>query len=169
MTRLSLAVRNTLAQYTPLTALLGRSASWDTWIFDEKPVMIRFEKNSAAVVVINEGEPYTSPNPHNRMYFPSLVVDVWADPDRGTDGNITRDNAKDKILDIQRAMDRILHTVDTGGPGGGPIIWGTAEEIAQKTGVIITGSMRLSGPVFSPISGTETAWMGRFTYGVNQL
>lgn len=169
MTRLSLAVRNTLAQDPTLQGLIASSASWDIWIFDEKPVMVKFEQNSSCLIVINEGEPWTSPNEHNRLYFPSLVVDIWADPDRRPDKTILRDNAKDKILTIQRAVDRILHTVDTGGPSGGPIIWGTAEQIANKTGVLVTGSMLLNGPVFSPIADTEKAWLGRLTYGVNQF
>ena len=169
MTRLSLAVRNTLAQDPRLQELVAKSPSWDIWIFDEKPVMARFEGNGKCLVVINEGEPWTDPNEHNTLLFPSLIVDIWADPDRKPDKTVLRDNAKDKIQAIARVIDTHLHRVDPGGADGGFIIWGTAEQISTKTGVLVTESKKRSGPVFSPIGDTDQAWMGRYVYGVNQF
>lgn len=165
MTQLSLAVRNTLAQDPAVTALVAHSASWDTWIFDEKPIGARFENNGTCLIVINEVGTWTDANEHNRLYFPLLQVDIWADPDRRADKTILRDNARQKILTIQRAIDRTLHTV-TGSPQGW-YVWGTAAEIANRTGVFVAGSKRRSGPDFSDIDNTEKAVMGRYTYGVN--
>jgi hypothetical protein len=168
MTLLSLAARNLLAQDDRFREWVARSQSWDIWIFDTKPVMAKFENNSKCLIVINEGDPWTSPNEHNTLEFPSLVVDIWADPDRRADKTILRDNAKDKIKAVARIVNDHLHRVDPGGPDGGYMIWGTAQEIDTKTGVLVSESKRLSGPVFSPIKDAEGAWMGRYTYGINQ-
>lgn len=169
MTRLSLAVRNTLAQDDRFRQWIPKSASWDIWIFDEKPVMARFEGTGKCLIVVNEGEPWTVPNGHNTLEFPEILVDIWADPDRKSDGTIVVDNARDKIKDIARILDSHLHRVDPGGEDGGYIIWGTAQQIENKTGVLVTESKKVGGPIFSPISDTEGAWMGRYTYAVNQF
>lgn len=168
MTFLSLAARNTLAQDDRFRQWIPKSKSWDIWIFNEKPVLARFESNSKCLIVINEGEPWTSPNGHNTLEFPSLVVDIWADPDRKDDNTILIDNAKDKIKAIAKLVNEHFHRVDPGGPDGGYMIWGTADQMATKTGALIVESKRLSGPIFSPIAETEGAWMGRYTYGINQ-
>lgn len=170
MTRLSLAVRNTLAQDPRfLEAGVAKSASWDVWIFDEKPVLARFEGNGKCLIVINEGAPFTPPNGHNTLSFPSLIVDIWADPDRNPDKTVLRDNAKDKIEVISKIVDSHLHRVDPGGVDGGYIIWGTAAQIQSKTGVLVTESKKLDVSEYTPIKDTESAWMRRSTYGVNQF
>lgn len=168
MTDLSLAVRNLLAQDIELTALLGKSASWDTWIFDEKPVNVRIENTSKCLIVINESDPWTSPNQHNTLKFPTILVDIWADPTRNPDKSVQKFDAKSKIERIQDFVDHHLHLVDPGDASGGPQVWGTPTQISAKTGVVVTGSQRLSGPVYSPIRDTVEAWMGRYTYGVNK-
>lgn len=169
MTLLSLAVRNTLAQDDRFREWIPKSANWDIWIFDEKPVMAKFEGNSKCLIVVNEGEPWTSPNGHNTLEFPSLIVDIWADPDRKADKTVAVDNARDKIKAVAKIVNEHLHRVNPGGADGGFIIWGTEEQISTKTGVLVTESKRLSGPIFSPIKDTEKAWMGRYTYGVNSI
>lgn len=169
MTNLSLAVRNTLAQDDRFREWIPKSKNWDIWIFNEKPVMANFEGNGKCLIVVNEGEPWTSPNPHSTLAFPTLLVDIWADPDRKPDGTMARDNAKDKIKEIGRIVKSHLHRVDPGGPDGGFIIWGTAQQIATKTGVLVTESKLVGGPIFSPISDVEGAWMGRYTFGVNEF
>lgn len=164
MTHLSLAARNTLAQDTALTDLIAKSTMWDTWIFDERPVGARFESNGKALVVINEVGTYTSPNEHNRLQFPMLRVDIWADPDRKPDKTVLRDNAKQKILDIARQIDYTLHNV--AGASSGWYVWGTEDQIDARTGIYVVRSQRLGGPDFNPIEGAEKAWMGSYTYGV---
>lgn len=169
MTRLSLAVRNTLAQDERFRQWIPKSESWDIWIFDEKPVMAKVEQSGKCIIVINEGEPWTDPNGHNTLEFPSLIVDIWGDPDRNPDKTVARDNAKDKIKAVAKIVDEHLHRVNPGGPDGGYIVWGTATQIETKTGVLVTESKKLSGPIFSPFEDMEKGWMGRYTYGVNQF
>lgn len=168
MTDLSLAVRNLLAQDEGLKLLLGKSASWDTWIFDEKPVNVKVENTSKCLIVINEADPWTTPNQHNTMKFPMIIVDIWADPTRNIDKSVQKFDAKTKIEDIQDFVDKYLHLVEPGDVNGNPQIWGTSAQIAAKTGVVVTGSQRLSGPSYSPIRDTDEAWMGRYTYGINK-
>lgn len=165
MTRLSLAVRNLLAQDERFRQWIPKSASWDVWIFDEKPVMANFEGKGKCIIVINEVAPWTDPNGHNTLEFPAIEVDIWADPDRKPDGTILVDNAKDKIKDIARVVDSHLHRVDPGQDGW--MIWGTAEQIAQKTGVLVAESKKGDVSDFSPIKDTEGAWMRRYTYVLN--
>lgn len=167
MTELSLAARNFLAQDAGLRALVGRSASWDTWIFDENPINVKVENTSRCLIVVNEDGTWTSPNDHNTMTFPQLVIDVWADPTRNEDRSVKVNDAKSKIERIQKYLDKHFHLVDSGTRQGMPYVWGTGAQVASKTGVVVAGSHRMSGPVFSPIRDTDGAYMGRFTYGVN--
>lgn len=169
MTTLSLAARNTLAQDPELKALLGRSVSWSTWIFDEDPLNVHVENTSRSLIVINEGDPWTSSNGHNTMTFPSLVVDIWSDPSRNSDKTVKVSDARTKIFGIKKLVDKHFHLVDSGTSQGLPWIWGTAAQIASRTGVVIAGSHHLSGPSFSPIRDTDGAYMGRIIYAVNQV
>lgn len=169
MTTLTLAVRNLLAQDVALKALLGRSQSWDTWIFSEEPMGVRIENTQKCLIVITENSNYDSPNEHNTMEFPRLLVDIWADPTRNADRSVKISDARTKVQPILRLVNKHLHTVHPSAPNGMPYIWGTAAEISAKTGVIIGGSRFLSGPEFSPVRDSEGSWMGRATYGVNVI
>ncbi len=167
MTELSLAARNLLAQDAGIKALVAKSQSWDTWIFDENPVGSKIENTSKCLIVLWEGDPWTAPNPHNTMTFPTLVVDIWADPTRNADKSIKKFDAKNKIEDIHKLVRAHFHTVDMATPQGTPFIWGTASEIASRTGLVVAASQLLSGPSYSPVRDSEGSWMGRYTYGVN--
>ena len=173
MTTLTLAIRNELARIPGLTALLAKSASWDTWIFDERPVKAAIEGSQKCMIVVSSESPYTGANEHNTLRFPQVHVDVWADPTR----DITKENKPVKVYDAKAKIERIfpfvdkfLHRVDPGSASGGVLIWGTAAEVANKTGVAVAGSLRLSGDIeFSPVKDSEGTMMGRITYGVNLL
>lgn len=168
MTQLTLAIRNLLAQDAELRALLGKSASWDTWIFSEELIGVKVEGTQKCLIVVAEDDTWTSPNEHNTMRFPQVFVDIWADPTRNANKSIRQFDAKDKIEAIQPLIDRHLHLVDGANSEGKPRIWGTEEQIANKTGIVVTGSQRLNGPRYSPIRDSEGSWMGRFTYGINR-
>lgn len=169
MTALSLAARNLLAQDADLKALLGKSASWDTWIFDESPVGVKVENSQRCWIVINENGTWTAPNEHNTMEFPRLELDIWADPSRNDDLSVKRFDAKTKIKQIQKLVDKHLHTIDMANNSGMPIVWGTAAEIANKTGVVIAASQKIDGPDFRPVTDSQGTWMATYVYGVNQV
>lgn len=167
MTVLSLAAKNLLVQDKELTPLIGRSQSWGYWIFEDEPTGAKFEKTSKVLIVVSEGDAWAPSNGHNTLWFPTLYVDIWADPTRNANGSVRTPDAKDKIERIARIVDRHFHRVDSADLNGMPIVWGTSEEISAKTGVIVTGSLRGSGNViYSPIRDAEGAWMGRLTYNI---
>lgn len=170
MTRLSRAAADTLAQDKALRKLLGRSVSYPTWIFDQRPVKVAIEGTQTCMIVVNELTQYTSPNDHNTLAFPRLIVDIWADPTREAPGGApTVYDAPEKVEAIAKLVNRHFHLVDSGTASGGIVIWGTAEEIAARTGVAITGSKRLDGPDYSDVRDSEGSVMGRLTFGVNAL
>ena len=164
MTRVTMAVRNLLAQDTDLRALLGSSQHWDTWIFDSKPY-VRLENKSKALIVINEDGQWAQPNQYSTQRFPRLLIDVWADPTRNDDLSVKRDDAQDKIEAITALVNKHLHTVSLH-IDGHPIIWGTADEMANFTGLMVMGSSWLTGPTYSPVSDAQGAWMGRSAYAL---
>ena len=148
--------------------MLARSTKWDTWIFDENPVGSKIENTSKCLIVVTEGEAWSGANDHNTAWFPTLNVDVWADPTRNENGSIKLYDAKTKIERIARVVDRHLNRKHPWEKGI-PLIWGTAEEISAKTGVVVATCLRASGNiVYSPIRDTEGAWMGRITYNISR-
>lgn len=167
MTQLSLGIRNLLAQDAELKSLLGRSVSWDTWIFSDDPVGVKVEGTQKCLIVITENGTWSSPNAYNTQRFPRVFVDIWADPTRNANLSVQLPDAKDKIEAIVKVVKRHLHTVDPSRSNGMPLIWGTAEQIADKTGVVVAGSQQLDGPDYSPIKDSTGSFMGRLTYGVN--
>jgi len=170
MTALSLAARNLLAQQPDLTALLAKSPSWDTWIAAEEPVGMAIENTSKCMIVISEGDPWTIPNDYNTASFPTLLVDIWADPTRNQDNKSVRiQDAKDKILAISNQVKRHMHRVDSGSEAGGIIFWGTASQIASRTGVPIFSSKLARGPRFEPVQDSTGSWMGRYVYNIETL
>ena len=169
MTSLSLAARNLLAHQPEVTALLPSSASWDTWIASEEPVGMAIENTSKCMIVISEGAPWTSPNEHNTLRFPTLLVDIWADPSRNPDKSVKRQDAKDKIVKISTQVNRHMHRVDSGSAAGGMIFWGSAVEIAAKMGVPIFSSVLARGPQFEPVQDSTGSWMGRYVYNIKTI
>lgn len=169
MTALSLAVRNLLIQDSAITDLLGKSVIWPQgWIFDGS-LRVKLENTSRVAIVVNEIAPFGTPNQHNTMTFPRVSVDIWADPTRNTDKSVQLDDAKNKIEAVGKLVNAHLHTVDTGTSSGEVLIWGTADEILAKTGVVVAGSERLTGPEYNPVSDSTGAWMGIWTFGVHQI
>ena len=147
MTELSLAVRNLLAQDEALRTLLGRSPTWDTWIFDETPIGVKVEGSQRSWIVVNEDGTWTTPNEHNTLGFPRIKIDIWSDPIRNADGSVKQFNARTKIKAIAKLVNKHLHTVDMADNNGMPFVWGTAAEISTKTGVVVAASQRLTGPL----------------------
>jgi hypothetical protein len=177
MTQLSLDARNLLALDVELRGLLGRSKTFDTWIFDQKP-RVTLEGTQRVLVVLNEDGVHDQMNAHNTMQFPRLLVDVWADPSRLPDGSVQQDDADDKIKNVTKLLDRHFHTVnldvppgtnDLYGLPGYPRVWGTATQIKSVSGSVVLGSRRLSGPDFSDVQDGNGARMARLVYAVNTI
>lgn len=167
MDRLTLSIRNYLAQQPDITALLGKSAGWDTWIFADKP-HVKVEQSGKSMVVIQQDNGWTSPNEHNTLMFPRIFVDVWSDPDRNADKSVKVENADDKIIEVQKAISKYLHTVSLHSKGM-PLCWGTKEQMDNWTGALVSGSKRTQETVFSNMTNNPGGRMGSTTYGVNLL
>lgn len=74
-----------------------------------------------------------------------------------------------------------LHTISMAVPGnsdldptvsylgrpGFPRIWGTAAEVAAKTGVLVISSESLGQPDFNDVRDGNGARMGRYAFGVH--
>lgn len=169
MTNLALATRNMLAQQPSVRGLgvLGRSTKWsDGWIFADKPFVV-IENTGRALIVITQAGSWQTSNPHNTMKFPRIRVDVWADPDRNPDKTPKEYDADDKIQEVFKHIDSFLHTVNLDEPGGKTRIWGTASEVATKSGVTILSSQRLDGDIeYFDVADGNHARMGTMYYGV---
>lgn len=185
MTRLTLAARNMLVQVPEVKAMvsdtrIGSGSTWtDGWIFSDKPHANIEKRSHMALVVITEA-PWQPPNTHNTMQFRLLLVDIWASPTRQPDGSPRKDDADNLIEEVFAAVRPYLHTVEMGVPGnsdldptlsylgrpGHPRFWGTEQEIANHTGVLIIASEHNGGPIFSDVRDGNGARMGRYQIGV---
>lgn len=187
MTRLILNARNMLVQVPEVLALIearqiGRGKAFsDGWIFANTPHANIEAKSYQALVVLTFGGTWQEPNGHNTARFPRMYVDVWASPTRKADGTPERADADYLIEDVMAAMLPYLHTVDAGVPGsadhdptlpflgrpGQPRMWGTAAQIASRTGSLVMSSELLGEPEFSDVRDGNGARMGRYSFGVH--
>lgn len=167
MSVLAHAAQNMLAQKSSVTSLLGSNAIWSTWIFVDSPNAM-VENTQSCLVVISQNGSWANANDHNTARFPQLIVDVWADPTRNSDGSVKKPDAKNKVVRVFDQIDKYLHLVNKSNPDGSSIVWGTASEIANKTGVRISDSVRASGDIeFSPTFDNKGGWMGRMYYNIS--
>ena len=163
---LALDARNFLAQQPSVTTQLGSDSKWDTWIFSDSP-FVRIENTSKVMIVITINDDWSPANDYNTTSFPRMIVDVWADPSRNSDHSVLKQDAKAKIASVYKAVDKYFHTVNNDTSSGGSVYWGTAAQIAAKTGTRIAKSVRLDGyPKMSPVSDGNGAFLGSVVYGL---
>lgn len=162
MTRLSLAIKNTLVEDQRFAALLPYSDILGRWIFEDRPLGARFENEGQCLIVVSEGDAWSGMNSYNRQYYPTVYVDIWADSTRNDDLSVWEYDAKDKIEVLARLVDEHLHLVDI--DDGGWQIFGTPDQIADRTGVFVSSSIHIDGPDYSEIRDAPDAWMGRLEY-----
>lgn len=148
MTELAYAARNYLLQQSSVTSLIGDDANGE-WIFVDRPEARVENSQTSLIVITTEGG--WGANEHNTARFPTLVVDIWSDPERdpATNAVISQD-AKLKAEAVYKAIDKVLHQVHNARPGGASVMWGTAEQITNKTGVRIVTSSRTNEPDYRP-------------------
>lgn len=187
MSRLALNARNMIVQIPGIKAMIadkriGKGKAFtDGWVFYSMPNATIEDKSYQALVVVTVGGTWQAPNEHNTARFPRLYVDVWASPTRGADKSPLRPDADFLIEDVIEQILPYMHTVDMGVPGspnydptlpylgrpGQPRMWGTAEQIAARTGSLVMSSQLLGEPDFSDVRDGNGARMGRFTFGVH--
>lgn len=182
MTRLTLDLRNLLVQTPEILAYVANKtigkglAFTDGWVFDTMPYANIEKKSHQALIVITHDGTWQAPNEHNNMRFPRIVVDIWASPTRKADGSPVMHDADDLIEEIMDSIRPYLHTVNVDvppdaspfmGTPGHPRIWGTAEQIAARTGSLVMASQSLGEPQFSDVKDGNGARMGRYQFGVS--
>lgn len=165
MTQLSLAARNFLVQQPSVTSLLGVDDLGDFMIYDSRPEAT-IENTGKSMIVISTENGWGANN-HNTARFPTLVVDIWTDPTRNSDNSVKRQDAILKAEAVYLAVDKFLHLVDASVPGGGAVFWGTATQVAQKTGVRITSSVRTNEPDYRPAIDDQGAVVATIRYDVS--
>jgi hypothetical protein len=175
MSALSLAAVRLLLQDPDVLALVGTDRDLGPWIADQKPFFI-IENSQTVGIVINEADEWDAPNTYNSQQFPRLQVDIWADSSRNRDGSVAKRDADDKIARVQAAIEVHFHTKNLDVPPGAPAwwgpvgqmrMWGSAQQIQQRTGVPILGSSRQVGTLTSDIADVEAGRMRRLRYGLN--
>lgn len=125
----------------------------DGFVFDSEIPRPLDDQSDTACIVFAE-DTWSPMNEYNTLRFPLLLVDIWAAPERDSTGSVIENTADDLIEEIFNAILPYFHTVDRGVPGntGSPLVpymglpgmpryWGTASEIAGKTGYPIVSSV----------------------------
>lgn len=187
MSRLTLDLRNLLVQTPEVHAFIaaktigkGTTAFTDGFIFDTTQFTNVEKKSNQAFIVIAHDGTWQAPNAHNNMRFPRIVVDIWASPARKPDGTpISTQTADYLIEEVMAGIWKYLHTVNMDvppmedldyaflGTPGKPRIWGTAAQIANRTGSLVMASQSLGEPQFSDVKDGNGARMGRYAFGVS--
>jgi len=165
MTQLAYAARNLLAQFPSVTSLLGVDELDDPMLYPNRPEATVENTGKCLVVIRVDGG--WGANQHNTARFPTLVVDIWADPTRNSDGSVQMQDASLKAEAVFKAIDKILHQVNNSLPGGGAIYWGTLTQITNKTGVRITSSSRTNDPDERPAFDDQGAVIWQVRYNVS--
>lgn len=162
MTRLTLAARAFLLQQPTVTSLVGTDDLGDPMIYANQPEAT-IENTSTSMIVITSTDGWGA-NEHNTARFPILYVDIWSDPTRNADLSVRRRDADSKLEKVYLAVDKFFHLVHQSAPGGASIMWGTAQEIQNRTGQRIITSTRKNEPDINPALNSEGTLIGRVRY-----
>lgn len=146
------AAQQHLASQAPLTALLGSDTTFDTYIFREE-LLAPIETTGQAALCLLQQNQWAEPNVHNTLRFPTLVVEIYVDPTRDSEGNPTTTSVSDRIDSIFRVVDQYLHR-----PQGGEQLWGD---------LLTYGCSRASEPDRFPWADVDKTQVVRVTYNVN--
>lgn len=105
-----------LVQFSAVRAVLGSGKGFSTWVFrgqdDMAKPFVNMEGTGAAAVLVRQQGGWSSPNRHNTMTFPRLVVEVYVDPERDMHGNEISPDVMGRFTQIQAVLDRYLRNMD---------------------------------------------------------
>lgn len=164
MTQLVYAATDFLLNQPSVTSLVGEN-DIGFWIFANTPYAT-IENTGKAMVVLTVTNGWGA-NEHNTARFPTLNVDIWADPTRHPDRSVAEQDADVKVEEVYKAIDKFFHLVNASLPGGASVMWGTPEQIATRTGVRINSSSRVNEPEISPALNDDGALIARIRYNVS--
>ena len=116
---LMVAAVDWLSSKSEITALVGSDAVFDTWIFQEDLLATVETTGKSAIVIPVPSGSWATPNQHNTMRFPRLVVEFYVDPPRDFEGNPTSETVYDTANHLYKVVDSYLHR-----PQGDTQVWG---------------------------------------------
>lgn len=156
MTSLVAAARDKLAGESTVTALLGSDTEFTVWIFEDR-LFARVEGTESVALVLRQRGSWTSPNGHNTLRFPRLLVEVYVDPTRDSDGMVTDVVGADLRGDaVYRAVDAVLHRAAQEAQ-----TWGTGDRALRTV-----GCQRLDEPEPADVPDGDGLRVLRVNYGV---
>ncbi len=154
---LAKAAREYLVQFPRLRALLGSGMGFETWIFrgqdDQAKPYVNMEGSGQAALLLRQDGGWATPNRHNTLEFPRLVVEVYVDPERDGLGNEIGPDVSDRMAQIWQTLDRHLRNVDHT-----EVWWGDLRTI---------GCDRLDTPSVFPFPDSGGIRIARAAYGVS--
>lgn len=87
---------------------------------------VEMEGSQSTAAVISSDTGWAAPNLHNTLRFPRVVLTLYADPARDSQGNVTDPGeVRRRIDDAFTVFDRRLHRVS-----GGTQMWGTVRTVS---------------------------------------
>lgn len=151
------AARAHLLTNSQLLALLGSGSGFAHWIFvgadDLAMPFVQIEGSQKACVLLRQQGDWASPNPHNSMTFPLLVVEIFVDPLRDSVGNIVSPDLKGRFEPIQKEIVKMLHR-----PQGDVQTWGTVRTL---------GSQQIDSWSYFTLSETDGTGVARSGFGLS--
>lgn len=128
-----IGIRRYLLTNPALLDLLGSDDNWESYVF-RKQAYVGLEGTGKAMIVLNWASGWASPNMHNTTQFPTLQVEIYADPDRTVMGFPTdsHNSPDDRVEDVFTMLNPMLH-------------W-TVKRIADFNGVRVTNSTLAGEP-----------------------
>lgn len=142
-----------LLSHPEVVALLGVNPDGSPYLFQYRLGAPELEGSSQTAVVVSSDGGWTTPNVHNTLRFPRLVVQVFADPMRDATGNTKNFPEVQRRVDVVFAtVDRVLHR-----PQSGIQMWGSVRTLSCA---------RLSDPVTYSVPDGDQLLRSTFTYAV---
>lgn len=121
-----------LAGFSDVLAVLGAFTDNTPYLFQHE-LWTDMEGSGSTAAVVRRAGSWSGGNPHNRLRFPRIAVDLWADPHRDANHNITQPGEVYRRLEtVYFAVDDHLHR-----PTGDTQMWGDVRTI---------GCLRLGEP-----------------------
>lgn len=141
-----------LATFPAVVSLLAEFEDGEPFLFQHEMQGV-VESTQRAAVVVSQLGGWASPNVHNSLAFPRLSIEVWADPLRDDENNVT------DPIEVQRRALYLLKLIDTHlhRPQGGDATWGTVRTIDCQ---------RLGEPVMYRVPDGDGGVRAQVFYGV---
>ena len=137
-----------------VVAVLGVTPEGSPWLF-QNSLKVNVEGTSGNAAVISYGGGWSGGNEHNTLNFPRLSVELWVDPIRDADKNVTDPDESFRRLDaVYKVFDRVLHRAQ-----GGTQMWGAVRTLS---------SLRQSEPLMYAVPDGDGLLRGQVYYAVEE-